>query len=314
MKKIIWISIGLIVLIGCGKHEDNTYVPGKIITNVKYTGVSVKSGMKSGNLKATNTDSKYTGFGDFIMSITPNKVTAKFYNIRYVSDLTAQSSIELINNNLPPYDSLRYADFTNNSSISMKPSLGGDLRDEGASFANIVEFEYLTFDICNVYHAIQLPQEYIGIDVLDQFNYPDNSSNDETKLYSTLSNNILNARYQLFLNPLYGYSPQVIPTAIVFGGTDSSYVINLATDFHDFPYNTPYHGNYIIRSKNYNPITFIPSESSNKTTLINATLSFDYNNLIQIYAGNDNIPFTRDDIFLYEPNFFDRLTVNVTIE
>lgn len=313
MNKAIWFSIGLLIFIGCNKHEDTTYVPGKIITTVNYTGYSGMSTLKSNNLKATQSDIQYTGFGDYIMSITPNKVSAKFYCIRYVNDLAAQSMIELINNNLPPNDSLRYADFTNNSSVSLVPSLGGDLRDEGASFANSVEFNYLLFDIANIYNEVQLPPEYAGIDILDQFYYPNTSPGDESQVYCTLSNNILNARYRLFLTPIYEI-PQVIPTAIVFGGTDTSYVLDLATDIHDFPYNTPYHGNYIIRSKNYNPITYVPSETSDKTTLINATLSFDYYNLIQIYAGIDNIPFTRDDIFLYEPDFFDRFTVNVSIE
>ena len=58
MKKAIWISIGLLVLIGCKKNEDNTFVPGKIITNVNYKGNSVKSKMKSGNLKATDSASQ----------------------------------------------------------------------------------------------------------------------------------------------------------------------------------------------------------------------------------------------------------------
>jgi len=309
MRKLILASIGLLVLLGCRKHEDITYVPGEIITTINYKGNS--KNIKASNLKATESEKRYTGFGDYIMSITPNKLTAKFYCIRYVQDLSGHNKIELINNNLPPYDSLRYADFTNNSSISMKPSLYGDLK--GASFAYSVKFNYLSFDIGNIYHEIQLPPEYIGIDTLNQFYYPNVSSNDEMQLYSTLSNNILNARYRMFLNPIYG-NPQIIPTAIVFGGTDTSYVLNLATDFHDFPINTPYHGNYIIRSKKFNPITYVPLENSNKTTFINSTLSFDYNNLVQIYAGNDNIPFTRDDIFLYEPDFFDRFSVIVTIE
>ncbi len=311
MRKLILVSIGFLVLIACRKHEDITYVPGEIKTTINYKGNSIS--IKDSNLKAFKSKNLYTGFGDYIMSITPSKVTAKFYCIRYVQDLGGHNTIELINNNLPPYDSLRYADFTNNSSISMKPSLYGDLR--GATFANSVTFNYLTFEIGNIYHEIQLPPEYIGIDMLNQFYFNDNNnSNDEMQLYSTLTNNILNARYRSFLNPIYENNPQIIPTAIVFGGTDTSYVLNLATDFHDFPYNTPHHGNYIIRSKNFNPITYVPSESSIKTTLINATLSFNYNNLIQIYAGIDNIPFTKDDIFLYEPDFFDRFSVNVTIE
>jgi hypothetical protein len=313
MRKLILVSIGLLVLIGCNKHEDTTYIPGEIITNMKYKGNSQKFIINSFIQNTTRTKKLYTGFGDYIMSLTPKKLSAKFYCIRYIQDITGHNTIELINNNLPSYDPLRYADFTNNSSISMKPSLYGDLT--GASFAYSVKFNFLTFDIGNIYHEIQLPPEYIGIDTLDQFFFNDNNnSNDEIQVYSTLSNNILNSRYRVFLNPIYGNNPQIVPTAIVFGGTDTSYILNLATDIHDYPVNTPYHGNYIIRSKKFNPITFVPSTNSNKTTYINATLSFDYNNLIQIYAGNDNIPFTKDDVFLYEPEFFDRFSVNVTIE
>jgi hypothetical protein len=313
MKNTICISLVLLVLIGCKKPEDTIFVPGKINATVNYLGNSGKSSVKSNNLKAADLENLYTGFGDYIMSITPNKVSAKFYCIRYAEDLSGHNMMEIINNNLPPYDPLRYADFTNNSSVSMVPSLGGDLINEGASFAQSVEFKYLTFDIKNIYLEIQLPQEYISIDVLDQFNYPDNLPDDEWELYCTLTNNILNARHRLFLLPIFG-NPQSSPSTIVFGGTDSTYLLNVVSDVHNIPYNTPYHGNRIIRSKNFNTITFDPSVSANKTTLITATLSFDYNNLIQIYAGTDNIPYTKDDIFLYEPNFFDRLTVNVTIE
>ena len=100
----------------------------------------------------------------------------------------------------------------------------------------------------------------------------------------------------------------------VFGATDSSYILNLFTDPHDFPTNLPYDGDYIIRSKNYSAITYVPSEDSDKNTQINATVKFDYNNLIQIYAGPDNLPYTKDDVFVYEPNYYNRLTVDVLIQ
>ena len=34
-------------------------------------------------------------------------------------------------------------------------------------------------------------------------------------------------------------------------------------------------------------------------------------NLIQVYAGRDNIPYTFDDVFLYRPQFYDRFEVKV---
>lgn len=99
---------------------------------------------------------------------------------------------------------------------------------------------------------------------------------------------------------------QRLPDALIFGDTDSSYVLNLFTDPHDYPNNLTYDGDYIVRSKKYTPITFEPLDVSDKTTKIKATLSFDYDNLIQVYTGIDIIPFTKDDGFLYEPNFFGR--------
>jgi len=131
--------------------------------------------------------------------------------------------------------------------------------------------------------------------------------------FRTRVNNLLAARYRLFMIPMYEHA-QRAPDAFVFVGTDSSYVLNLFSNPHDFPNNLPYDGDYIVRSKNYSAITYVPSESSNKNTLINATISFDYNNLIQIYAGPDNIPYTKDDVFVYEPDYCDRLMANVLIQ
>jgi hypothetical protein len=40
-------------------------------------------------------------------------------------------------------------------------------------------------------------------------------------------------------------------------------------------------------------------------------MTYCINNLIQIYAGQDNIPYTSDDIFVYAPNFWERLSVSL---
>jgi hypothetical protein len=38
-------------------------------------------------------------------------------------------------------------------------------------------------------------------------------------------------------------------------------------------------------------------------------MSFNTTDLIHIYAGADNIPYTADDIFVYAPYFWERISV-----
>ena len=69
----------------------------------------------------------------------------------------------------------------------------------------------------------------------------------------------------------------------------------------------------VIRSNYYNPFTFTPP-AEGETKSYTAIVSFDYSNLIQVYAGLDNIPYTNDDVFVYAPNYWERLSVNVLSE
>lgn len=314
MKKNIWIFFGLIALFGCKKNEDNTYVAGKIITKVNYERETDQVKKKNGDLKEIMPDSLYANFGNYITSITPRVFKAKFHTIRFVDELKGFSQIELLNNNLPDKDPLRYADFTSNSSVTLVPSLNGNLTNEESSFADTVLFKYFYFRIQFFYQEFELPSGYDDVNALDQFYFANVYEDDENRqMWCTRVNNILSARYRLFMIPLYE-AAQRAPDAFVFGGTDSTYLLNLFIHPHDYPDNLPYDGDYIVRSNNYTPITFKPNFNSNKTTTILTTLTFNYDNLIQIYAGKDNIPYTKDDIFVYEPNFFDRLKVNVIIE
>lgn len=309
MKKAILFLVVISVFVGCKKNDDNTFVPGKIITQVNYRHSTSKN-IKQHNPKS---DSLYTGYGDYITSISPSIFKAKFNLIRYVDELATYNQIELINNNLPYDDPRRYADFTNNSSVTLTPDLYGNTPNEGTTFGSTVLFNYFYFHVIYFYQEIPLPSQYTGIDTLDQFSYPNGSLWDENnQTFGYVSNNVLKAHYRLFLSPKFGQMQRGV-SLFVFGGTDSSYVLNMLTDDSlSFPYNNE--EDYIVRSKNYTPITFVPSENNDKTTYINATLSFDYENLIQIYAGPDNIPYTRDDVFFYEPYFYDRLNVSVVIE
>lgn len=65
--------------------------------------------------------------------------------------------------------------------------------------------------------------------------------------------------------------------------------------------------NLIIRSNKYTNAVY-KKPSSEETIVMNGVLSFDTNGLIQVYSGADKIPYTSDDIFVYAPKFWERLS------
>ena len=69
----------------------------------------------------------------------------------------------------------------------------------------------------------------------------------------------------------------------------------------------------IIRSNKYNMVT-INTPGEGETVQMTATICFNTKNLIQIYAGQDNVPYTSDDVFIYAPNFWERIIANLIIE
>ncbi|MGE5457272.1 MAG: hypothetical protein ACM3RX_02845 [Methanococcaceae archaeon] len=62
----------------------------------------------------------------------------------------------------------------------------------------------------------------------------------------------------------------------------------------------------LIRSHKYNNMIH-NSPAEGETIVMNGTLSFDTRNLIQICTGSDRIPYTGDDVFVYAPNFWERI-------
>jgi hypothetical protein len=46
---------------------------------------------------------------------------------------------------------------------------------------------------------------------------------------------------------------------------------------------------------------------------MNGILSINTQDLIQVYAGADNVPYTRDDIFVYAPRFWERISSRLDI-
>ena len=66
-----------------------------------------------------------------------------------------------------------------------------------------------------------------------------------------------------------------------------------------------YQNNWDVYDKSTHP--------GGKTIEMVSEISFDTENLIQIYAGQDNIPYTSDGIFLFAPNYWERLIVKLEV-
>jgi hypothetical protein len=48
-----------------------------------------------------------------------------------------------------------------------------------------------------------------------------------------------------------------------------------------------------------------------ETVEMYSTISFDTENLIQVYAGFDNVPYTVDVIFVYATNYLEMISVKL---
>ena len=68
----------------------------------------------------------------------------------------------------------------------------------------------------------------------------------------------------------------------------------------------------MIRSHQFTSLTVTMPEPD-ETIRMYSTVSFNTDNLIQVYAGRDNTPYTQDDVFTYAPNYWERLKVRLEV-
>jgi len=310
MKKVICFLVFITFIIGCTDHEDS--VPpifGKVNIIIDYT--SIEQGQKS-----TRSNTYFTQYGDYITSLTPEVFIAKFQTIRFLEDYNSQNIIEVINNNLTQFDPLRYANFTNNSSVTTYPQFYGDLQcaynADSCNFANPVTLKYFMFRLWYLYQELQLPEQYANMEGpagIYQFGSQSDTT-DEDNFSSLLIDNYLRVRSRVLLEDIYTTTP--VADVFVFGNTDSTFQYYVGyTD--TIPNEHNYMGapnTYNVRSHKYDSFTFIPP-AKGETKTFTVTLNFDYTNLIQVYAGQDNIPYNHDDRFIYAPNYWERLSVQI---
>lgn len=312
MKKTFYLLI-IICLASCSKKGG-----GKLNCTMTYNLTNVKS---ANIAKANSSSDRYTQFGDYITSVTPSKFLIKFLDIRLCSTWENQmNNLAIIDNNKFAWTSTdRIADFSNNGTVNI--NIDGNISKD-------VEMIYMVSIPMFYYQEFELPAQYANF-TIDQA-----GTNNLTYLFSggpnkdypaanagiggvkeglivKCSNNALTAPIfdstWLDKNGFQGF-PE-IPHTTVFGNADSTFIFpSNGSASKDDPLGT---GGDLIRSNKFNSIK-LRAITDGETKTITGKMTFYSADLIQIYAGKDNIPYTSDDIFVYAPRFWERLSVSLT--
>lgn len=309
--KLVFFLLFIIFLISC-KDDDG----GTINYKLKYT--TSTDIFRSASTTAENT---YSQFGDYITSITPYHFSSKIGMLVY-QDFYSQSNpnchmISFVDghDNDPRYEMATYADFSGNQEVIVDPILySTDLVGDRIFKQKEVTFNFFTFSPVYLYQEFELPIEYKSLLTSNNPNLY-NFGNESSIIYDSINNKITvkvkdNPLIAPFFLPLTTYST---PQGYIFGNTDSTYIYKYDGTYlpeeQRFPF---WDGGPLVRCNKFTPLTVrMPDEG--QTITMYSTIGFDTNNLIQIYAGNDNIPYTNDDVFVYAPRYWERLQVKLEI-
>jgi hypothetical protein len=323
MKSIFYLLAGCcLMLLSCDKNKESSF--GNIVYKLKFESTQSKSEMlneksvkvflKSGTA-GNQTDTLYTQFGDYITSLTPQSFQA---NLRF---LFAQSQLSVANF-VPGFDNARppalFVDFSNSQEITASPQIMTyDISTDNEQYNWIasgqyaedeITFTYFCFIPYYFYQEVELPAEYINVE-LNEFNmYYDISkyiTADAISIYtaggqyncdSVKTENVLRIDYFPLIMQNEGNLVR-----FNFGTLDSGALRFISNDT-----TTEVNGSFT-------PITLtMPMEGETKE--LYSTVSFNTYNLIQLYAGIDNIPYTSDDIIVYAPEYWSRLSIKMEIK
>jgi hypothetical protein len=296
MKQVVYLFLLAVLLIGC---EGNS---GKINHKIKYTtsDVSLKSGI-------AEPESFYTNLGDYITSITPRYFGAKM-NIMMYQDHWDQKDHSMISyidghDNDPNYEISLYVDFSNNEEVSYTPILYGDLFN-GLFRQKEILFKYFYFVPYYFEQEFEVPAGYGNNNII--------GNNGTYTTEAGTGKRFIKITQQPLLEPVFGY-PYQQPYGYFFGNTDSTFIVNRVLAELPASEDYPCGGSHcLVRSNHFTPVT-VTMPDDGETFEMYSTVSFDTENLIQVYAGNDNLPYTADDWFTYAPNFWERVNVRLEI-
>lgn len=303
MRTIAIILLTFILFAGCKKDKY-----GDLVHKMNYT---TSKELKN---KGLADELHYTQFGDYITSITPSSFIGEFGMVRIYGTTNVSDSPPVFMTLIQPMatgDNLRFADFSNNAEITFTPTLNGpfvnaDDDGTGGCFMDDAIFKLLHINLNNLRHTIELPVQYNGV-ILSQVSsqYLNDSTQNE--------NIIVVDMYPLvrIINDTLQFYKQIM--TFYFGMTDSTTIYTTGPAIptpsslnQDFDMRIPF-----VWGNKFNEWT-LKSPANGETITITSIIGFDNENLIQIYAGEDNTPYTSDDIIVYAPNFWERIYINVT--
>jgi len=296
------VVVGLMLLVLCISACQKDY--GTMKYKAKFSTDAKKSTEKR------NADTLYTIYGDYITSITPYHFSCRvgmfIFQDHYNQSDPSCHMIAFIENQQVDVD------FSGNKEMEFSPMLHSTDMMNGIFEQKEVDFRFITFS-SNLYKLeFEIPLQYRDIIINSsnwflrgsEFDY----SSDPGKI------KVKSTNHSLYYNALHG-NANGLPTGyeLVFGQTTSSYIYMYPggdmPEEDRFPFwNQP--NMVIIRSSNFDTQKIVMPDEGETNTMY-ATLSFDTDNLIQVYAGNDKIPYTDDDVFIYAPHFWDRIKISL---
>ena len=320
MKTHLYILITIVFLTSCSKEV------GTVLYKINFTTNDITSKSNMSLKSAKSTDSGYyTQFGDYITSLTPQKFVAQMWTMGYIDTALNRNTnnanmLGYINQKLEELDvndSSRYIDFSDNNVVTFNP----EIRGCGLSEDSGIDFIYFYFIPFGFYQEVELPEQYknVFIEMFDVTVPEDNVLQIEGS-FSKSNCNTYKMLEKIFPSANISYGPYDC-LFFIFGNTDSTYVVNpngetvgySDTIFtEDCPIANP-EQNLVIRSNKYDLMTFTPP-SDGETVVMYGTVSFNTDGLIQVYAGEDNIPYTSDDIFVYAPYFWERICAKLDVD
>lgn len=298
MKNLTFLLLIFTLLLSCKKNEY-----GNVKQQIK--GINALEKRKKKSIYNKN-DLKYSQFGDFIMTVTPDSFIGNIKNARYFDNSTvmAYGSIILFGPEVNTgYEGVTI-NFSNSSTIPVTPFLTGNMPVNENGESRGFFKEDVTFDLfyigLGIEMVISLPSKYTGI-TLDQFK-------DSSAYY--LQNGLEITTNQSALNkPIDTLKLfNVEQLDIYFGRTNTTYITVGNNPQQGF--GNPYGAS--IRSTKFESWTLTPPAAGQTKTIL-SVLGFNSDNIIQIYAGTDNIPYTKDDIIVFEPKFWERIFLYVEI-
>jgi hypothetical protein len=282
-----------LIFMGCDKFKT-----GEIHHKVRFTSHKLKE-------KRSEKDSFYSSevLGAYITSITPRRLNARLNILMYLDNWDQQGEnthmISYVDghDNDPNYNIYTDVDFTDNQLVEYTPILYSKDKRDGIFEQAEVTFNYLLLAPTYFSQEIELPKEYGSVKggVLD----------------TLTGKRIWTTNHQILCEAIFGY-PNQQPWAYFFGNCDSTYLVHQDKVDHSISEEYPFGEKFIIRSNAFSPIT-VKMPTSGQTIEMYSTIGFDSENLIQVYAGKDNVPYTQDDVFVYAPKFWERLYVNLEV-